>query len=143
MSRHWAELDKATNIVKRVILCDDFNWIAQNLGGLWVETFNPNEPPSVDELAKFDSCLDRKNYAGIGHEWNRAVNGFVAPCKYKSWILDSETATKIAPVEKPSYDQKAQALCWDELGVKYVIVGLSESGAKQAELDKAFEGSGK
>lgn len=40
MTRYWAEIDDA-NIVLRVILCDDPQWITDNLPGTWIETADP------------------------------------------------------------------------------------------------------
>lgn len=67
---HWAELDDK-NIVLRVTVGDDnepdkgYNWLINNLGGRWVETF-------------IDSQI-RKNYAGIGFFYDEQRNAFIPP----------------------------------------------------------------
>ena len=46
MSRYWAEL--VNGIVQRVVVCDDEQWLADNLGGVWVETVDPYGPETVE-----------------------------------------------------------------------------------------------
>jgi hypothetical protein len=43
----------------------------------------------------------RKNYAGIGCTYDSTRDAFIAPKPYTSWILDEESCTWKAPIEKP------------------------------------------
>ena len=43
----------------------------------------------------------RKNYAGVGYTYREDLNGFVAPCKFNTWILNEETCKWEPPVAYP------------------------------------------
>ena len=53
----------------------------------------------------------RKNYAGIGYDYNRQLDAFIPPKPYASWILDEETCLWNAPVAMPTDDK---TYIWDE-----------------------------
>ena len=53
----------------------------------------------------------RKNYAGIGYDYNRQLDAFIPPKPYASWILDEETCLWNAPVAMPTDDKR---YAWDE-----------------------------
>lgn len=44
MTRYFAEID-AQNVVQRVVVCSDANWLTERLGGTWVETADPYVEP--------------------------------------------------------------------------------------------------
>lgn len=48
MSKYYAQVEN--NIVTRVVVCDDPNWLATRLGGIWVETSNPIDFESDDPV---------------------------------------------------------------------------------------------
>tara|TARA_R100001440_G_C2493906_1_gene115513 strand:+ start:473 stop:874 length:402 start_codon:yes stop_codon:yes gene_type:complete len=43
----------------------------------------------------------RKNYAGIGYTYDEERDAFIPPQPYKSWIIDEDTCTWKAPIDKP------------------------------------------
>ena len=53
----------------------------------------------------------RKNYAGVGYDYDAAKDAFIAPQPFASWTLDSQTCLWNAPVAMPT-DGKPYA--WDE-----------------------------
>jgi hypothetical protein len=53
----------------------------------------------------------RKNYAGIGFEYNAELDAFIPPKPFNSWLLNQETCLWYSPVEMP-LDGKAYK--WDE-----------------------------
>jgi hypothetical protein len=61
----------------------------------------------------------RKNYAGIGYDWDEARNAFVPPKPFNSWVLDENTCQWKAPIPMPtdgkmySWNEGTQA--WDEV----------------------------
>jgi hypothetical protein len=67
MTRYFAEID-ANDIVLRVVVCDDPDWLTNNLGGTWVETADPysDEPQDVA-------------YAGPGHGYADNLSQHFAP----------------------------------------------------------------
>jgi hypothetical protein len=116
---HFAELD-ANNVVLRVIVVSnsdtsDANGVEKEhigaafcerlLGGTWKQTsYNGNM---------------RKRYAGIGFTYNSALDAFVPPKPYPSWVLNNTTADWEAPVAKPD-DSKVYN--WDEATLSWVEV---------------------
>ena len=57
----------------------------------------------------------RGNYAGIGFSYDEALDAFIAPKPYPSWVLNEDTFTWEAPVPYPgdgglySWDEEAGA----------------------------------
>lgn len=116
---HFCELDE-NNVVTRVIVVANKDTADANgnevesigvafcqrlLGGNWKQTsYN----------AKF-----RKNYAGIGYTYDAAIDAFVPPKPYPSWVLNNDTAQWEAPVPMPT-DGKMYS--WDEATQSWVEV---------------------
>lgn len=108
---HWAEID-TNNIVIRVLVGNNNDpngdegeqWFNEVLGGTWVKTsYNGNI---------------RKNFAGVGYFYNEALDAFIAPQPFASWILDEESCKWQAPVAKPdnnlNYDWDEEAQEWTD-----------------------------
>jgi hypothetical protein len=59
----------------------------------------------------------RKNYAGIGYNYDQQRDAFISPKPYNSWILNETTCRWEAPVAYPQDDNKykwnEQTLSWD------------------------------
>ena len=116
---HFAELDE-NNVVKRVIVVGNADtsdahgvekehigaaFCERLLGGTWKQTsYNGNM---------------RKRYAGIGFTYNAALDAFVPPKPFASWVLNNATADWEAPVAMPSDDKiytwNESTLSWDEI----------------------------
>ena len=96
---HFCKLDE-NNIVTQVIVVDNKDvtdpftgqedeilgiaFCKKLLGGNWVQT-------------SYNSTI-RKRYAGVGYSYNRALDAFVAPKPYESWVLNTETIDWESPV---------------------------------------------
>ena len=96
---HFAKLDE-NNIVTQVIVVDNKDitdpftgqedeilgiaFCKKLLGGNWVQT-------------SYNNNL-RVRYAGIGYSYNRALDAFVPPKPFESWVLNNETADWESPV---------------------------------------------
>jgi hypothetical protein len=100
---HFAEIDE-NNIVTRVLVVANEQehrgqqFLAEDLGlgGTWVQTsYNSNF---------------RKNYAGIGYNYDPINDWFYAPQPFSSWTLD-EDAKWQAPVPYPT---DGVMYVWDE-----------------------------
>jgi hypothetical protein len=53
----------------------------------------------------------RKNYAGIGYTYDEALDAFIPPQPYSSWILNEETANWESPI---AYPEDGLMYSWDE-----------------------------
>jgi hypothetical protein len=65
----------------------------------------------------------RKNYAGIGFKYDSALDAFIAPKSYDSWILDEDTAQWEAPTPYPT---DGKIYYWSEDDLTWLEVELSE-----------------
>lgn len=96
------------NVVQQVIFVVDIydaSWCAKQYGGQWLETF--------------ENGSQRKNFAGVGYTYDAAMNAFVPPQPYPSWVLDVETAQWNPPIPYPN-DGKIYK--WDETTKSWVAV---------------------
>ena len=92
---HFAEIDE-NNIVTRVLVVPDeqehrglvFLSTDLNLDGIWIQTSYNNRI--------------RKNYAGIGYEYDTIRDAFIPPQPFPSWILNEETCQWEAPTPYPT-----------------------------------------
>jgi hypothetical protein len=63
----------------------------------------------------------RKNFAGIGYQYDQTRDAFIAPKPFNSWILNEDTCRWEAPVDMPEeeleenqyYSWKESTLTWD------------------------------
>jgi hypothetical protein len=122
MMAHWAELDE-NNVVLRVLVGDNndpagdegYQWLIDNLGGTWKKTsYN-----TVAGVHTAGGTPFRKNYAGIGYTYDEALDAFLPPKPFASWVVDEATGTWKAPVDMPVtegkyYTWNEDTLSWDE-----------------------------
>lgn len=114
---HFAQLD-ANNKVTQVIVVDNNDVLDENgvenevvgqefctnlLGGLWLQTsYNGNI---------------RKNYAGIGFDYDASRDAFIAPQPYPSWALNETTCQWEAPLPMPvdgnEYKWNEELINWE------------------------------
>jgi len=96
---HFCKLDE-NNVVTQVIVVDNKDitdpftgqedeilgiaFCKKLLGGNWVQT-------------SYNNNL-RVRYAGIGYTYNKALDAFVPPKPFESWVLNNETADWESPV---------------------------------------------
>jgi hypothetical protein len=48
----------------------------------------------------------RKNYAGIGYQYDQTKDAFIAPKPFNSWLLNEDTCLWNAPVAMPELTQE-------------------------------------
>ena len=102
---HFAEIDKITNEVIRVVRCESDNWCELNLGGTWVRTYY---------------STPGKNYAGVGYIYYPELLNFATPSPFPSWKLDASLVWQ-PPVSCPS-DQTMYT--WNENTLSWVPFSL-------------------
>ena len=114
---HFAELDE-NNLVTRVLVVDNkditkedgtedenlgINLLQNLFGGYWKQTsYNNNF---------------RKNYTGIGYQYDQTRDAFIAPKPFSSWTLNETTCKWEAPVAYPDdgkmYNWNEEITNWD------------------------------
>lgn len=103
---HFAEIDN-DGIVQRVIVAEQefINSGAVGDSFRWVQTsYNHNF---------------RKQFAGIGHQYDKNKDIFIATQPYPSWRLD-ENSDWQAPVDKPVEMENGRQFNWDEDNQEWV-----------------------
>jgi len=61
----------------------------------------------------------RKNYAGIGYQYDQTRDAFIAPKPFNSWILNEDTCLWNAPVAKPTDNGNYK---WNETNLNWEII---------------------
>ena len=93
---HYAFLNEQ-NIVTEVIVGIDE---AELIEGKDPETWYGEFRGQVCKRTSYNGNI-RKNYAGIGYQYDTERDAFIAPKPFDSWILDEETCQWEAPIPMP------------------------------------------
>jgi hypothetical protein len=115
---HYAFLDD-NNIVTEVIVGIDETELIE---GLEPETWYSQFRGQVCKRTSYSGKV-RKNFAGIGFTYNEALDAFILPKPYESWVLDEETCQWISPVAMPDKGN----FYWNENLVKWSEIIAIES----------------
>jgi hypothetical protein len=119
---HYAFLDK-NNIVTDVIVGVDETELIE---GKDPETWYGEFRGQVCKRTSYNGNI-RKNYAGIGFNYDESRDAFIPPKPYDSWLLDEETCQWVAPKSRPNdgftYD-------WNEANLDWELVNFSQSDAE-------------
>ena len=116
---HFAEIDE-NGIVLRVIVvsddsCKDKHGVEKEaIGEFFCKSLCGPETEWVQ--TSYNGNI-RKNYAGVGYKFDRALDGFIPPQPYTSWVLDEATCSWHAPTPMPK-DNKMYS--WDEATTSWV-----------------------
>jgi hypothetical protein len=61
----------------------------------------------------------RKNYAGIGYQYDQQRDAFIPPKPYQSWVLNEQTCQWQAPV---TYPADGKMYSWNELTLSWDLI---------------------
>lgn len=123
---HYAFLDE-NNIVTQVIVGND-----ESFGVDW-ETHYGEVLGQVCKRTSYNTLAGvhlrgeapfRKNFAGVGYSYNEALNAFISPKPYESWILDENTCGWEAPVPLPEFNSVTQTISWDEENQTWIVTTI-------------------
>jgi hypothetical protein len=93
---HYAFLDN-NNIVTEVIVGIDETELIE---GVYPEIWYGNFRGQTCKRTSYNGNI-RKNYAGLGYKYDEALDAFIPPKPYESWVLNEDTALWEAPVAYP------------------------------------------
>ena len=95
MMAHFAEIDSNNKVVRVLVVPDNVedrgqDYLANDLGlgGTWIQTSYNNRI--------------RKNFAGIGFDYDATRDAFIAPKPFASWLLNEDTCQWEAPIAYPT-----------------------------------------
>jgi hypothetical protein len=111
---HYAEID-SNNIVTQVFVGRDEDDLAEGVTD-W-ETYYARPGFTVKRTSyntfhnehSAEGTPFRGNFAGIGFTYDEALDAFIPPAPFDSWVLDEATFSWVAPVPRPEGDW-----VWDE-----------------------------
>ena len=99
---HFAKLGTG-NIVEQVIVVSNDIATTEQAGVDFInKLYNTRD---VWKQTSYNHNI-RKNFAGIGYQYDQERDAFIAPKPFNSWVLNENTCRWEAPVEKPiTYSQ--------------------------------------
>jgi len=112
---HFAEIDE-NNIVIRVLVTNNdepnegYDWLVENLGGTWIQT-------------SYNRKI-RKNFAGIGFNYNQELDAFIPPSPFDSWTLNEQTCQWQSPT---TYPTDGFTYLWNESELAWELADFAES----------------
>ena len=100
---HFAIL-KVGNIVEQVVVVSNDIATTEQAGIDFLRNLYKNQHLSVIQTSYNNNI--RKNFAGIGYQYDQARDAFIAPKPFNSWILNEDTCRWEAPVAQPTLTQE-------------------------------------
>jgi hypothetical protein len=115
---HFAKLGTG-NIVEQVIVVSNDVAITEQAGVDFInKLYNTRD---VWKQTSYNGNI-RKNYAGIGYQYDQTRDAFIAPKPFNSWILNEDTCLWNAPVAKPTTVlEDNQYYSWNESIVNWEV----------------------
>jgi hypothetical protein len=104
---HYAFLDE-NNIVTEVIVGKEegnFNW-EQQYGSFRGQLCKRTSFNTIGGVHTKGGTPFRKNYAGIGYQYDQTRDAFIPKKSFNSWILNEQTCLWEAPVAMPELTQE-------------------------------------
>ena len=114
---HFAKLGVG-NIVEQIIVVSNDIAITEQAGVDFInKLYNTRD---VWKQTSYNNNI-RKNFAGIGYQYDQTRDAFIPPKPFNSWILNEDTCNWNAPVAIPTtklednqdYSWNEQTLSWD------------------------------
>jgi hypothetical protein len=105
---HFAIL-KVGNIVEQVVVVSNDIATTEQAGIDFLRNLYKDQHLSVIQTS-FNNNI-RKNFAGIGYQYDQARDAFIPPKPFNSWILNEDTCRWEAPVVYPNDGQR---YIWNE-----------------------------
>ena len=113
---HFAKL-KVGNIVEVVEVVSNDIALTEQAGSDFLN--NLYNTRDVWKQTSYNGNI-RKNFAGIGFQYDQTRDAFIAPKPYASWTLNETTCLWEAPVAYPDDDKEytwnETTKSWDEIG---------------------------
>ena len=112
---HFAKLGVG-NIVEQVIVVSNDIAITEQAGVNFInKLYNTRD---VWKQTSYNNNI-RKNFAGIGYQYDQTRDAFIPPKPFNSWILNEDTCRWEAPLAKPQDENK---YTWNESTLTWDIV---------------------
>ena len=110
---HFAKLGKGNIVEKVVVVSNDVATTEQAGIDFLNQTFKTND---IWLQTSYNGNI-RKNFAGIGYQYDQTRDAFIPPKPFNSWILNEDSCLWEAPVVKPDdgnyYNWNEETTSWD------------------------------
>jgi hypothetical protein len=122
---HYAFLDE-NNIVTEVIVGkneneEGINW-EEHYGNFRGQVCKRTSFNTIGGVHQLGGTPFRKNYAGIGYQYDQTRDAFIPPKPYNSWVLNETTCLWEAPVAIPIEAlEENQYYSWNESIINWEI----------------------
>ena len=114
---HFAKLGTG-NIVEQVIVVSNDIAISEQAGSDFInKLYNTRD---VWKQTSYNNNI-RKNFAGIGYQYDQTRDAFIAPKPFNSWILNEDTCNWESPVPMPNDVSADRQYKWNESIVNWEI----------------------
>jgi hypothetical protein len=115
---HYAFLDNDNIVTEVIVGIDETELIEGKHPEVWYGEFRGQTCKRTSYNGNY-----RKNYAGLGYKYDEALDAFVPPKPYESWVLNEDTALWEAPV---AYPEDGGMYSWNEETGSWDAVELPE-----------------
>lgn len=112
---HFAKLGVG-NIVEQVIVVSNDIAVTEQAGVDFInKLYNTRD---VWKQTSYNNNI-RKNFAGIGFQYDQQRDAFIPPKPYNSWILNEDTCLWEAPFAYPQDDKRYK---WNETNLTWEVI---------------------
>jgi hypothetical protein len=120
---HFAQLDEDNKVIRVSVLAnenceDEFGFEQEEVGVNFLKKVHGEN--TIWKQCSYNGNL-RKNFPGIGHDYDAEKDAFIPPKPYASWTLNSETCLWQAPVSRPD---DGKTYIWNEDDNQWTDVSL-------------------
>jgi hypothetical protein len=124
--KEWIDLQEKVSYVE---------WVETSYniyGGIYYD-IETKKPHKNQNLINESAGRKRKNYAGIGWQYDKQRDAFIPPQLFASWVLNEETCLWEAPIPRPEDNKEYM---WNEIHKEWIYTGyyINENGELRKEV---------
>jgi hypothetical protein len=116
---HFAKLGVGNIVEQVIVVSNDIATTEQN-GINFLR--NLYKDPNLQMIQTSYNNNIRKNFAGIGYQYDQTRDAFIPPKPFNSWILNEDTCLWNAPVSMPTTElEENEYYSWNESIINWEI----------------------
>jgi hypothetical protein len=120
---HFAKLDENNIVIFVTVGRQEDDGKEQELSERTGDTYKQTSYNTLAGVHTLGGTPFRKNFAGLGYLYNEALDAFIPPRPFDSWLLDEATCQWGAPVPYPT---DGLTYFWNEATVDWELQDFSE-----------------
>ena len=115
---HFAKLGVGNIVEQVIVISNDIATTEQEGINFINKLYNTRD---VWRQTSYNNNI-RKNFAGIGFQYDQTRDAFIAPKPFNSWILNEDTCIWESPVDMPTTElEENQYYSWNETIINWEI----------------------